>query len=95
MVCRLADFRYKDVICVNDGVRLGNVCDVELDTANAQLLAIVIYGRYRFFGLLGREDDIVIGWRDIRLIGEDTILVDYVCTTRRQKGRNILSNWSK
>ena len=37
--------------------------------------AIVIRGRYRLFGLLGREEDTVIPWEDIQVIGEDTILV--------------------
>lgn len=84
MYCRIGDFRYKDVICVNDGMRLGHVCDVELDLESSMLVSIVIYGRYRFFGLLGREDDIVIQWKDIQLIGEDIILVNYTAPVRPQ-----------
>ena len=75
MICRINDFKYKDVISSSDGVRLGFVGDVELDTQNAALTAIVIRGRYRLFGLLGREEDTVIPWEDIEVIGEDTILV--------------------
>ena len=86
LLCRVADFRYKDVVCVNDGTRLGCVCDVEIDTGTASLVSIVIYGKYRLFGLLGREDDIVIGWNDIQLIGEDTILVNYCCPVKRPRG---------
>ena len=74
MICRINDFKYKDVISSSDGVRLGFVGDVELDTQNAALTAIVIRGRYRLFGLLGREEDTVIPWEDIEVIGEDTIL---------------------
>ena len=58
-------------------MRLGCVCDVEVDTATARIVSLVIFGRYRWFGLLGREDDIVINWCDIQLIGEDTILVNF------------------
>lgn len=75
--CRIGDLRYKDVVCVCDGACLGRVDDVEVDINTAQLTAIVIYGRYKLFGLLGREEDIVICWQDIKLIGEDTILVNY------------------
>ena len=57
MICRINDFKYKDVISSSDGVRLGFVGDVELDTQNAALTAIVIRGRYRLFGLLGREEE--------------------------------------
>ncbi len=77
MQCRVTDLRNKEVICRNNGVRIGYVDDVEIDVTNAHLVSIIIYGRLRFFGLLGRCDDIIIGWNNIVLIGEDTILVDY------------------
>ena len=77
MTCRMYDLRRKDVINIKDGVRLGSVNDLEFDTENARVVAIVIYGRPRFFGLFGREDDIVIRWEDIQGIGDDTILVQY------------------
>lgn len=75
MLCRINDFKYKDVVNAQ-GVRLGFVGDVELDTQNAALTAIVIYGKYRLFGLFGREEDTVIPWENIEVIGEDTILVN-------------------
>ena len=81
MNCRIVDLRNKDVINVKDGARLGCVSDVEVNTATARLVAIVIYGRLKCFGLLGREDDCVIDWDDIEVIGEDTVLVN--CTPRR------------
>ncbi len=84
MVCRINDFKYKDVVNASDGVRLGQVGDVELDTRNAVLTAIVIHGRYRLFGLLGREEDTVIPWEDIEIIGEDTILVNFTARPKRR-----------
>ncbi|WBY64592.1 YlmC/YmxH family sporulation protein [Thermocaproicibacter melissae] len=77
MNCRIEDMRHKEVINIKDGARLGAVSDLEIDTTNARVSAIVIYGRLRWFGLLGREDDIVIRWQDIQVIGDDTILVNY------------------
>lgn len=69
--------RHKEVINVKDGMRLGSVCDLEIDTTNARVSAIVIYGKLRWLGLLGREDDVVVRWQDIQVIGDDTILVNY------------------
>ena len=69
--------RNKEVVSIFDGAKLGWVCDVELDTASASMTALVIYGRPKLFGLLGREEDIVIPWDKIRLIGDDTVLVDF------------------
>lgn len=85
MLCRLTDLRDKDVINIRDGMRLGSVGDVELDTATARILAVVIYGPLRWFGLLGREEDRVIRWNDIEVIGEDTILVKGQTSVAKRK----------
>lgn len=83
MNCRMGDLRNKEVINMKDGSRIGFVCDVEMDTASAALTAVVVYGKLRWFGLLGREPDCVIPWKNIVIIGDDTVLVDYV---RPEKG---------
>ncbi len=77
MNCRMGDLRNKEVINTKDGARIGFISDVEIDTRTAALTAVVVYGRLRLFGLLGREPDAVIPWKDISLIGGDTVLVDY------------------
>lgn len=84
MNCRIVDLRNKEVISIKNGARLGYVGDVEVDTCDARLVSLIIYGRPRLFGLLGREDDCVIDWSDIAVIGEDSILVN--CTPRRPDG---------
>ena len=94
MFCRITDMHNKEVINVSDGCRLGCVDDVEVDTCTAQLVAIVIHGRPKCIGLFGHEDDIVISWKEIEVIGEDTILVSHQacgCDTRRRKCGGILS----
>ena len=55
--CRVGELWKKDVICVSTGACLGHVDDVVVDLCTARLIAIVIYGRARLFGLLGREED--------------------------------------
>lgn len=94
MICRITDMHNKEVINVCDGTRLGCVDDVEVDTCTAEIVAIVVHGRGRLFGLLGRCDDIVIGWREIEVIGEETVLVNHpmpVCRPcTRKNGNNIL-----
>lgn len=76
MLCRIDDLRNKQVVCVKDGCVLGFISDVEMDTLNGNLTSIIIFGRLRFFGLLGREEDIVIPWKDISVIGNETVLVN-------------------
>ncbi|HCB99808.1 MAG TPA: YlmC/YmxH family sporulation protein [Ruminococcaceae bacterium] len=65
----------KDVINLRDGSRLGNVCDVQMDIHDGCVKALIIFGRPKFFGLFGREEDIYVPWDNIDKFGEDTILV--------------------
>lgn len=76
MLCRIDELKNKQVVCVKDGCVLGFVSDVELDTKNGNLTSIIIFGRLKLFGLLGREDDIIIPWSDIKVIGNETVLVN-------------------
>ncbi|MBQ7580872.1 MAG: YlmC/YmxH family sporulation protein [Clostridia bacterium] len=92
MHCCLTDMRYKEVINNSTGCRLGNVCDVEVDTCSGRVAAVIIYGRGKFLGLFGKTPDIIIPWDDICVIGEDTILVkycppDYKNPPPRKRGR--------
>jgi len=91
MFCRITDLRDKQVINIKDGVVLGCVSDVEIDTCCAKVIAIVVFGRPKLFGLLGREDDIVIKWCDIEVIGEDTVLVCFEHHIKHKRKKNFLS----
>ena len=76
METRIAELRYKEVISVGDGARYGYVGDMEVDLETGQVRALVVPGRRRFFGLLGREEDKVIPWGAVKRFGEDIILVE-------------------
>lgn len=75
MQLTLNDIRSKEVVNLKDGACFGYADDIILETETKSTIAIVIKGRLRFFGLFGRENDIVIKWENIETIGEDTILV--------------------
>ena len=60
---------------MNDGVKLGFVDDIEFNTETNAVIALIIYGRNRLFGILGKEDDIIIKCSDIEIIGTDAILI--------------------
>ena len=76
MPCRLAQLRYKEVININDGTRLGYVGDVELLAEEGRATALIVPGPPRFFGLFGRSEEYCIPWECIRRMGDDIILVD-------------------
>ena len=75
MGCRMDELRNKQVVCVKNGCVLGYISDVIVNSADGRLESIVIFGRPRLFGLLGRDEDIIIPWDDIQVIGQETILI--------------------
>ena len=85
MVCRIVDLRHKEVINSSNGCRIGFVDDIEVDTVTSQVKAIIVFGRPRCMGILGRFEDVIVPWSDIELIGEDTILVN---TSMKYKQKN-------
>ena len=73
MISYFSELRYKEVIDVNSGFRLGYACDMEFDDAEGRIVSLVTPGRAKFFGLLGREDDYVLPWQSIVRIGSDIL----------------------
>ena len=86
MECRVSELRYKEIINVSDGRRYGWVGDVEGALESGQVRALVVPGRLRLFGLLGREEDRVFPWEAVRRFGADTILVETPPLSRLGKG---------
>ena len=86
MECRVSELRYKEIINVSDGSRYGWVGDVEVDLDSGQVRALVVPGRLRLFGLLGREEGRVFPWEAVRRFGADTILVETPPLSRLGKG---------
>ena len=75
MIQRIAELKNLQVVCVENGNILGYVGDIELDTSNGKLSAIVIFGKSKGLGIFGRDDDVIIPWENITIIGDETILV--------------------
>ena len=61
---------------MTDGSRYGYVGDAEVDLETGQIQALIVPGRLRLLGLLGREEERVFPWTAVRRFGEDIILVE-------------------
>ena len=76
MTVNFSELRTKEVINIEDGERLGFVSDITLDTMSGKICSISVPGAYKLLGLIGREDDKVIPWENIKKIGDDLIIVE-------------------
>ncbi len=95
MVCRFEELKCKEIINIKSGRRMGYADDIEFDSCTAKICKLIIYGRSRFFGLFGREEDCAIYWNDIEIIGEDTILVSCDFPSAQKTGRGGMKNLLK
>lgn len=66
----------RDVVNVTTGQNLGKVDDISFEPETASITGVILYGRLKLFGLLGREEDRYIPWDRVRRFGEDIILVE-------------------
>ena len=90
MMCYFSELRYKEVIDIHTGFRLGYICDVELDDAEGRVVSLITPGRAKLFGLLGREDDYVLPWSCIVKVGRDIVLVEAKGEFMRRKRQHRL-----
>jgi YlmC/YmxH family sporulation protein len=74
---KISDFQVKDVVNISDGKKLGNIGDIEINMNTGKIVAVIIGGTGKVLGLFGRDEDIIIPWKNILKIGEDVILVRY------------------
>ncbi len=74
MIYGLTDLKRKEVINTEDGEKLGYIDDIEFDSESGRIAGFVIMGHRRLFG---KDDDIILSLKDIKLIGKDTVLVRY------------------
>lgn len=76
MALTLQELHGKDVIQAKTGENLGRIDDLVLDEATAQVQSVILHGRRRLFGLLGRDEDLVIPWQGVKNIGADVVMVE-------------------
>lgn len=76
MTCRMSELQYKELVDITDGTRYGFIGDLEIDTDTGCIRNIIVYGRTRMLGLLGRGADAVFPWSAVKRIGADLILVE-------------------
>lgn len=65
----------KEVVQLEEGACLGRIDDLVIDPETARVEKLLMLGRPKLFGLLGRGETLVIDWGEIEKIGTDALLV--------------------
>lgn len=66
----------KEVVQLKEGACLGRIDDMVIDPETARVEKLLMLGRPKLFGLLGRDETLVIDWDEIQKIGANAILVN-------------------
>ncbi|MBQ9044884.1 MAG: YlmC/YmxH family sporulation protein [Oscillospiraceae bacterium] len=85
MKCTLSDLRYKEVINIKTGQRLGFVSDAEIDMTDGRITALIVPGQRKMGGLVAGDSDFCLPWDSINLMGDDIILTDVSRPMPRRK----------
>jgi YlmC/YmxH family sporulation protein len=72
---RLSDLQNKDVVCVNDGKKIGNIIDINIDD-NGRLESLIVEKGKFIISRFTTSNEIEIKWVQIEKIGADVILVN-------------------
>ncbi len=75
MFCSIQELRNKQIVSVETGSVIGYLNDIQIDTLSGKISNIIVFGKPKLLGFLGRENDMLIPWEQIEVIGEETILV--------------------
>lgn len=73
---KLSDLRSREVVNIVDGKKLGSILDIDLDLDHGRVMAFVLPGRSRGWGIFSRREEVIIPWEKIIRIGRDVILVE-------------------
>ena len=74
MITYFSELCEKEVVNCNDGRKLGNVTDIEINTDERCVIAIIVSESCQIFK---KSEEIKIPWDKIQKIGTDVIIVDY------------------
>ena len=84
MELSFSELRTKEVVNVQDGRRLGRVCDVVLCYPENRWLGLVVPGSR---GFVRKKNELFIDLKQIAKIGEDVILVNVGAPKREESKR--------
>ena len=72
----------KEIISIIDGSKIGEIYDLEIDEFNGRISSIIVLKSSIWF--LKKEKNI-IPWQCVKVIGDETILVDIISSKNKNQ----------
>ena len=72
---RLSDFQSKVIVNINDGKKIGNIIDIDINKDGLSSGIIVEKSKF-IISRFSSSGEVVVKWDQIERIGEDVILVN-------------------
>lgn len=72
---RLSEIQNKDVISVNDGKKIGNIIDININM-DGTLNSLIVEKSKFIISKFTSNGEIEVKWSEIKKIGDDVILVN-------------------
>ncbi len=76
MTERVRELQKKEVIDLSNGKRMGFVYDAEINLQTGKLESLVVPCRSSIFRFFWKYEETIVGFDQIKKIGDDIILVD-------------------
>lgn len=76
MSAKISDLQERQIVNIADGKCLGNIKDIELNTFDGTIQALVLPGTGGFWNLLQNQGELLIPWQRVVRIGVDVVLID-------------------
>ncbi|UOQ47949.1 YlmC/YmxH family sporulation protein [Gracilibacillus caseinilyticus] len=71
----LSSLQLKDIVYIEDGTKLGNLTDIEINIDLGSISNLVVATKTKMFGVFGESREVIIPWEHVMKIGHDVILV--------------------
>lgn len=71
----LSQLQLKDIVFVEDGTRIGNLTDIDINVDTGNITSLVVATKSKVLGVFGESREIIIPWNHVIKIGQDVILV--------------------
>lgn len=76
MSAKISDLQERQIVNIADGKCLGNIKDIELNTFDGTIQALVLPSTGGFWSLLQNQGELLIPWQKVVRIGVDVVLID-------------------